>query len=411
MSAPAHAERAVPDHVPPHLVVDFDHFLDASIVTSGLDAYRALGRRYRIFFSTFSGGFWVLTRPEDIEVALRRTELWSSRFSSIPKREGTKLPITLDPPEHMKYRRLINPAFSPQRVEALAPKMRAVAESLLASSAAALADEGRISFLDRFARPFPAALSTHILGLPPERWHQFMDWNHRMVHAGTLEDRRRAEDEARAYLRQAITERAVRPDDGLLSQLLASEVDGAPLGEEGTLGFAMQQFGAAFDTVTATLGHIFHFLATHPRHRQALAEDQGIVPDATEELLRVFSVACPARTAASDFRFAGVEIREGDRLLVPLVVAGQDQGTFLDALRVDFRRTPKSILTFGAGPHRCAGSHLARQEIATALEVWHRVIPDYGLDEEHTASYCGGGVVTIDDLWLTGASDQVRLRP
>ncbi|MGH8998476.1 MAG: cytochrome P450 [Acidimicrobiia bacterium] len=124
------------------------------------------------------------------------------------------------------------------------------------------------------------------------------------------------------------------------------------------------------------------YLAEHPDQRQQLVERPEMIPSAVEELLRWESIVAPGRTVTRPVSFGGVEMGEGDRVMIVLGSAGRDEDEFPDAESVRLDREPNRHLAFGSGPHRCLGSHLARVELRVALEELHRRIPDYRLVPE-----------------------------
>lgn len=390
---------AFPDYVPPGLRCPWDHYRDPALVRDPIGCYDDLRSRYRVFFSQLYDGFWVFTRYDDILRTLQNPELWSSMYTSIPARTNQLLPINLDPPDHARYRRLLNLAFSPRSALALEAEMRAVTCELLDE----LDGSSEFDFIDAFAKPFPSAIFTSLLGLPVDEWRRLMDWNNEIIHTGDVTARQRATAEVTEYLAQLIGARRERRRGDLLSELLDAEIDGHRLSQDELLSFAVLLFMAGLDTVTAALGFIFAYLADHPGDRALIVAEPDLIPGAVEELLRLHSMVQTSRTATADCEIAGARVRQGDRVLLPLATAGRDPLAFPNVDRADFRRQPNRHLAFGAGPHRCLGSHLARVELRVALEEWHRRYPDYrpvpGVRSAH-----GGGVAGLDSLRLTVAS-------
>jgi cytochrome P450 len=159
-------------------------------------------------------------------------------------------------------------------------------------------------------------------------------------------------------------------------------------------------FVAGLDTVTAALAFAFRFLAENPAHRQQLLDEPDVIPGAVEELLRVFSFINMGRTVTHDVDFAGVQMKSGDRLLASTTFASMDPDEFDAPLVVDFRHRANRHLAFGAGPHRCAGSHLAREELRTAITEFHRRAPHYEVVRANEIRMHGGGAMGIDRLDL-----------
>jgi cytochrome P450 len=388
-----------PDHVPAALVRDVDHVFGADFLVDPFAAYREL-RDQRVIWSPKHGGYWILTRAEDIRSALQQPELFSSRATGIPAHDSRReklYPLELDPPEHTAYRKVIAPLFAPRAVTARTAAIDDTCAALIAD----VADRGRAEFVADFAEPFPTRIFTNILGLPIEEASRFVRWNNALLRNADRPDlRREAGAEINGYLRELIATRRLDPRDDVVSALVTAEVDDRPVTDEEVQNLCFLLFIAGLDTVTAALTWCFHFLARNPDHRRQLVADPGLIPSAVEELLRVHSFINPARTVTHDLEFAGVTMQTGDRVLLATALAAQDPNEFPDEAQVRFDRTGNRHLAFGAGPHRCAGSHLARDELTTAIGQWHVRIPDYEIDASEELTLHAGGVFGIDRLPL-----------
>jgi len=138
-------------------------------------------------------------------------------------------------------------------------------------------------------------------------------------------------------------------------------------------------FMAGLDTVAAALGYALYHFATHPGDRQRIVADPALIPAATEEILRVYAFTIPARKVSKDIEVGGCPIAAGSMVQLPIRAATRDSSAFAGGADVRIDRTPNNHIAFGAGPHRCLGSHLARHELIIALEEWHKRIPAYRL--------------------------------
>jgi cytochrome P450 len=196
--------------------------------------------------------------------------------------------------------------------------------------------------------------------------------------------------------------REERPE-GLATEALDWTIDGEPVTDADLLSFYLLFFMAGLDTVTAELGYGLRHLATHPEHRRRLVEEPELIPKAAEELLRAYSIVNTARDVAEDTEVAGCPVRKGDVVIVSFPAAGRDDNAYENAKEVDFDRPVINHLAFGAGPHRCLGSHLARHELVVAYEEWHKRIPEYRLDEDAQQLEASGGMMTLNTLPLTWA--------
>jgi len=408
--APTPADLRVPDHVPASLVREFDHVSGPAVERDAFAVYRNAPAD-RVFYSPLNGGYWVLTKTEDIRAALQAPEIFSSSATGIPAQPARKeklYPLELDPPEHRPYRQVLAPFFAPKAVAAKAEVIREVCVDLIEP----MVPRGECEFNADFAEPFPTTIFTSMLGLPNSESKQFIDWNTVLLHGfDDPQARAAAGVEINTYLRELIENRARAPRDDLVSQLLATDIDGEPVSRAVVQNFTFLLFVAGLDTVTASLAFAFRFLAQHPLHRRQLLDDPELIPGAVEELLRVFSFINMGRTVVSDVQFAGVQMKAGDRVLTSTTFAAMDPDEFGDPLVVDFRRRANRHLAFGAGPHRCAGSHLARAELRTAISEFHTRIPDYEAVRTDEIRMHGGGSIGMDHLVLRWRHDHSDNQP
>jgi cytochrome P450 len=390
---------AVPVHVDPALVRAFDYHTDPAFVADPFAGFDA-ARGERVFFSPAQGGYWVLTRADDIRAAFQRPDLFSSHDFSIPTNvfPRTMRPLALDPPEHGKYRQPLAPLFSPPSVARREPELREICGRLVDAFAA----DGQCELLEALARPFPTTVFVAMLGLPLSEARTFEQSNHIMLHAYDDPPARKAAGaKILAYLDDLVTRReAAGPDgtDDILSVLLRARVDDRQLDHDELLDYAFMLFIAGLDTVTAMLSFTFQCLAERPDLQQRLVEEHNLVPQAVEELLRSHAIVNTARIVNEDVTFAGVEMLAGDKVLLATALASRDEEEFPAATDIVFDRDANRHLAFGAGPHRCIGSHLARLEVRIAIEELLRRISSFRLAPGEPIVAHGGGVLGIDRL-------------
>jgi cytochrome P450 len=392
----------IPAHVPEELVRDFDYHTDPTFLRdpfAGLDAVRDR----RVFFSPRHGGYWVLTRFDDIRAVFQDPDSFSSADVAIPAGVYPRVlrPLALDPPEHGAYRQVLSSAFSPHVAAQREDEVRTVCRGLLDR----FADRGRCELLGAFTKPLPTRIFVTIMGLPPTDADRFLGWNDLLLHGyDDPTGRRQAAGEIEGYLAALITARRAAPDagDDVLGVLLRGRVHDRPLTDDEILDCAFLLFIAGLDTVTAVSSFAFRTLAERPDLQQALATDDGsLTPRAVEELLRAHAIVNAARTATRDAVIAGdVAVKKGDRVLLATSFATRDPSEFPEPHTIDFDRDSNRHLAFGAGPHRCLGSHLARVELRVALEEFHRRIPSYHLVADEPPRIHGGGVFGLDRLTL-----------
>jgi cytochrome P450 len=316
------------------------------------------------------------------------------------------IPETLNGEDHTKWRRLLAPYFSPKRVASWDARIRSRAAALVDG----LVDRHECDLVADFALRYPTAMFLDLMGLPHEDLDMMLAWETAILHphfddgpaAMALFERSQAE--VMEYFVTAIADRRAQPRDrrpeGLVTEALDWRIDDGPVKDEDLLSFYMLMFLAGLDTVTAELGYGFLHLATHPRDRQRLVDDPSVIPRASEEMLRLYSIVNASREAAVDAQIAGCPVAKGEVIMLSFPSAGRDEAAFQDALRTDFDRGDGAHLAFGAGPHRCLGSHLARHEMIVAYEEWHKRIPEYRLKTGATYMEASGNMMTLNSLPL-----------
>jgi cytochrome P450 len=325
-----------------------------------------------------------LTRYEDVMWALKHPEVFSSKDVVKVGNEVPLLPLSVDPPEHAKYRRLLDPQFSPKRMADMQDEARRLVNEIID----AFASTGRCDFHEDFATPLPSTFFLALVGLPQSDLPQFLKWRDDTIRPEATSASQEEADARRMaagkaigdYFEAAIEEKRRNPDDRLLSTIVNAEVEGRPLTHEELLGITHLLLLGGLDTVTATLDCMIVYLAAHPERRQALVDDPSLIPAAVEELLRHQTpVMMVPRIVAQDYEIDGLTVKAGDSATLLLGAANVDYAEFEDPDDARFDRARNRHLAFGGGPHRCLGSHLARLELVVALEEFHRRIPEYEL--------------------------------
>lgn len=336
----------------------------------------------------------VISRHEDAQFALRNSELFSSDMDAISIGNVRPLiPLQINPPDHVKYRRLLDPLFAPKQVALLERDVRDLTNQLIDDFVATRECE----FNSAVAIPLPCTVFLRLLGLPYEDLDLFLEFKDNIIRApGTTDEemdvvRRATGQRIYEYFDKVLDEREIERRDDLLSRFLDAKVDDHELTRHDILDICYLFLLAGLDTVTASLGCMVSYLAQHPEQRRQLVDDPSLVPGAVEELLR-WETPVPGvpRVLLSDLEVAGEQLQAGDKITVLLGSANIDDSEFPDPDVVDFARPANRHLAFGGGIHRCLGSHLARLELRVALEELHRRIPDYSIKPGETPKYTMG---------------------
>jgi cytochrome P450 len=397
MSTPAHANpQAVPAHVPPELVLPIG-------LTEGPDFLAAPHAFMAGLHDTHPGVFydtgghtrpsWMLIKHADVFFALNNPAIFSSMGSTAFPRDPNNyfymIPLEIDPPEHRKYRLLVDPMLSPRAIAQLADQIRAITNRLIDD----FVDKGRCEFTTEFGRPLPVSVFLDLMGLPQAMRDTFVGWAMDLLHSGDRAIAGKAMKETVAYLQSVISEKAAKPDDRVLSAIVHGKPGGQPLSGQEIFGFTFFLFIAGLDTVFATLNNIFVWLAQNPERRREIIDYPENINNVVEELLRVFTVTFAGRMLTQDHVLGGVQLKKGDKITCVLPAANYDPDAFPDPRKVDFHRPRKPTLAFAGGVHNCMGAHLARLEVRIALTEFLRRLPDFELQAGTQIEYWPGGVV------------------
>jgi cytochrome P450 len=346
----------------------------------------------------------IVCRRGEIEEAFRSPEIFSSNMSAVDLQNvRPMIPLQIDPPDHKKFRKILDPLFAPRRMAELEEPLTKLVNDLMDR----FAGRAEIDFAAEFSIPYPSHVFLTLLGLPLEETPRFLAMKDGIIRPDhvtgnpresrlTVTHQKATADSIYAYFNDVLDQRQVEGRDDILTTFLHTEVDGHRLTREDILDICFLFFIAGLDTVTASLDCFFAYLARQPKQRRRLAEDPSVIPAAVEELLRWESpVTTVARVAVEDTELGGCPIKAGQHVSVLIGSANTDDTEFGDGDEVRFDRDPNRHLAFGGGIHRCLGSHLARHELRVALREWHRRFPDYSVKPGHTLSYTPG-VRSID---------------
>jgi cytochrome P450 len=401
----APGKPAVPDHVPPELVrpiglTEGPEFL-ASPHAFMADLHKT---QPRIFFSPseHAANAWLITHYDDVFHVLRHPEVFTTKgslaFPRDPNNYFYLIPLEIDPPEHRKYRALLDPMFSPRAVAKLEQTIHKLANDLIDE----FIDKGSCEYTKSFGRPLPVSVFLDLMGLPQDMRDTFVGWAMGLLHAQDREIAGKAMKETVAYLQTVIKEKQAKPDAGVISAIVNGKAGGEPITGQDVFGFTFFLFIAGLDTVFATLNNIFLWLAENPDRRREIIETPENIDAVMEELLRVFSVTFSGRNLTQDYEMQGVKMKKGDKVTCVLPAANYDPSVFENPREVNFHRPRKPTLAFTAGVHSCMGAHLARLEIKISIVEFLKRIPDFKVKEGTKIEYWPGGVIgpkTLPLVW------------
>jgi cytochrome P450 len=377
----------------------------------------AIACPYPIFADLRSGGgvawveslgAWMITRYDDVRAILRDTERFSSLFPTGPAAGGEALMkgimqlmqepemqsvlgstsmqrgraavlLNADPPEHRRQRRLVNPAFRPDRIRGMEPAIRATTERLLDDVCRDLREAGSVEIVSRFAVGLPMTIIALALGVPDDDLATFKRWSDDLVmpvgnHNPSTEQVRGFVLSTKAfneYFLARVAERRVTPTDDILSDIANAEIDGEELSDDEQLGMLTQFLVAGNETTTKLITNTIRYLAEDPELQARVRADRSLVETLVEEMLRIEApVGGLFRQAKVDVEVNGTRIPAGDHMWLLFASANRDECKFAEPDRVDLDRSNvKEHLAFGNGEHFCPGAGLARTEARIAVDL------------------------------------------
>jgi camphor 5-monooxygenase len=396
------ARVPVPPHVPPNRVVEFDMFNPEGIDTEGF--YEAWKRLHAegipdLVWTPCNGGHWIATRGELIREGYGDPTRFSSESIWIPKEAGIEyefIPTSMDPPEHTPWRTMLNRLMGVKQVAALDGMIRGQAIILIDE----LKDKGRCNFTREYAEVFPVRVFMLMVDLPMEDAPRLKAIADQITRPDGSLSMREASQLFFDYLGPVIEERWQHRGKDFISELINNEVDGRRVTKpeaERLIGLVLL---AGLDTVINFLGFVMSFLGQNPEYRQQIASNPKIIPQAVDEMFRRFPVVADGRMVHHDIVVDGVQLKQGEMVLLPSMLDGLDEREHQCPMHVDFSRPKTANSFFGNGPHTCAGMHIARKETTVTIEEWFKRIPDFWLESGTKLEYQSGVVSTIRNVNL-----------
>jgi cytochrome P450 len=400
-----------PAHVVDAAVYDFDMFMDPQLLHDPHERVRELlGRAPQgLFWTPRNGGHWVAIGHAAIFTAARDTETFSSspldpsemgRFDAVEQKIGRHipraLPITLDPPEHGKYRGPLQASFSPKAAITRKEEIRELANSLID----AVKDQGRCDFIPAIAEPLPVQVFLNMMGLPTDRQAHFRHLVHEYLapRGSAPEEQVRRQCMVADAMLDVIVARQHDLKDDLISLLWKTEIDGQPMTLNLMQDYCTLLFIAGLDTVINGMGFGIRHLALNPGFQNELRANPKLIPEAVEELLRRYTFTVPMRRVAKDTQLAGNTLKKDEWVAIYLPGADLDAKEFPEPEKFDMKRENKVHIAFGAGPHRCLGAHLARVELQVLYTQVLEKLPTFRLDPERAVKFHAGNIIAIDSL-------------
>lgn len=338
---------------------------------------------------------WYITRYEHVTAVLRddinfckdprnafdgQESGKNARRSSAHQRINENM-LFSDPPDHTRLRSLVSQAFTPHRIQSLAPRVRTIADDLLKQ----VAPLGHMELIGSYALPLPVYVICDMLGIPETDRDSVADWSQAIISPGSrnlnYSARKRKVRALTAYLEDMFAQRKTQPQDDLVTALVHAEEAGDRFSDTELSSMVALLLVTGHETTVNLIGNGTLALLRHPQQLALLLDNPALWPAAIEELLRYDGPVetSTSRWARQDVRFEGQAIKRGDQVRVVLTSANRDEVQFIRAHELDLQRKENKHLAFGLGIHYCLGAPLARLEGLIALRHLFAHLPQLRL--------------------------------
>ena len=365
MDSLSQAESPIDDQ---WLIEHFDH-ISPSLGAGLTESMARMRTVCPVTHSDQYGGFWVATKYRDVSRIAQDWETFSSAQGvAMPRAEGglRSIPEEIDPPLQRVYKRLINRYLTLAAVKEWEAPTRTLASRLIDS----FIDKGHCDFMADFARPYPSlSFFEFTLNAPSDDIERlaYMSWKTTIPN-----DPEAAESRAGLanWISEFVEQRRTQPPKGdVVDGVLDADIEGRPITHDEVVGIILLLILGGLETTTGALGHMMIRFSRQPEIQTLLRDRPELIPSGVEELLRLDGpFIAITRTATRDVEIGSRQIKKGDKVIIYWASADRDEEEFPEAERFDLGRLSNRHLAFGLGPHRCAGSNLARMNLRIALE-------------------------------------------
>ncbi|ARI77382.1 cytochrome P450 family protein [Halobacillus mangrovi] len=342
---------------------------------------------------------WVITKHEHVKEMLKsksfikdQRKLFSNNQSHEKQDNGEinifqNMMLDVDPPDHTRLRKLVQPYFNPKTIKELKPRIIEIADELLDQASE---KQGPVDLIDEFAFPLPIIVISELLGIPSEDRNKFRKWSNTIVAASDEFEPDFMEDVQAFtnYLTDLFERRRKSPENDFISSLLQAEEDGEQLNRDELYSMVVLLIIAGHETTVNLIANTMYALFEHPDQLEKLKTDTKLTATAIEEGLRYYSPVdfTTARWSEDDMEFHGKTIKRGDLVLASLASANRDEEKFEAPDTFDITRKPNPHVAFGYGIHFCLGAPLARLEGEIALRKLMERFPNISMVENQTSS-------------------------
>lgn len=352
---------------------------------------------HNIVWTPRNEGHWIALSPELVNDVYSDSTRFSSRVVLVPKSTageayGDLLPLSLDPPVHRPYRKVLNDKLYGAAIKPLEPKVRKLTAELIDGFVA----NGRCNFVHEFAEQLPLRVFMELVDLPVEHLPKLKHLADQFTRPDGSMTPQEATQAFKAYIKPILDERRSTNRDDLLTHIAQSEVNGRPMTEDEAARLASQVLVGGLDTVVNFMSFTMRVLAQGPDVQKRIATDPDCHPAAINECLRRLPLVSSAREVVADIEVDGVTLSKGEMVLSPTELFALNERMNENAMVFDLDRKVRNHMAFGSGSHTCPGQFLARMEMKVLLEEWFARIPSFELEPGQDLRHRGGIVGGCD---------------
>jgi camphor 5-monooxygenase len=403
----ARARARKPDHVPTDRVYEIDMYALEGIEEGYHEAWHRIieAGLPDLIWTPFTGGHWIATNGDSVKEIYADPTRFSSEVIFLPKEAGEKyqmVPTRMDPPEHTPYRKSLDKGLKLSQIRKVEDRIRQVSAELIEG----FCGNGGCDFSAEYAGIFPVRVFMALCDLPMEDVPLLNRYARMMTRPeGNTPEEMAADLEAGnngffAYVAPVIEKRRGNDGEDLISLMVNNDIEGVPIEHDKAIGLIALLLLGGLDTVVNFLSFMMIYLARHPDLVAELRDDSLKLMRGAEEMFRRFPVVAEARMVAKDQVYKGTTLKKGDMILIPTAMHGLDDAHNSDPLKVILDRRSVAHSTFGGGPHRCAGMHLARMEVIVTLEEWLKRIPEFSIGNGELPRYFSGTIAAVENVSL-----------
>ena len=373
-------------------------FLDHSFIQQPFPVYEKLRAEEPVHRLLLPSGHvaWMVTRYEDAVNILKDGRFVTGVLDDRNDEMEERLPphqtiisrnlISVGPEDHRRLRRLIQKAFTPRMIERLRGRIVEISDELLDKIQAG--NTRKFDLIEDYAFPLPIIVICEMLGVPLKDQDKFRAWSNTIMESVSNPQMNQESDEVMKafvdYLQELITERRNHIQQDLISDLISIEEEGDKLTEQELYALVFVLIIAGHETTVNLIGNGMLALLEHPQQKQLLMDHPDLIQAAVEEVLRFNGPAeiSNVRWAKENVDFQGIQIRQGDMMLVALSSANRDSSQFEDSDTFDITRKVNDHIAFGKGIHYCLGAPLARLEGEIAINALLHRLPEIRLNTD-----------------------------